>query len=221
MMMEVKEHVHTRGIIYSDVKLSNMLLCADGWIQLCDFSGAFCEEAGSSSLPCIHDPIPIAILDPSWKSTIYGRGRFDRFGPAISQLAEPLEDCMEWKPERLQTEGNPRMCCKSRRGRGRKWREADERNASQRQVRRAFCIGHWTIMEAISWSRNVVISLVILNSEGNRAFWWCVLILRVLGYLCCPTFNAVMAIVFGSAHANYNFQLKVRTLSWKRESILY
>ena len=51
MMKKVVEDLHAKKIIHGDIKLSNMVLCADGRIRLCDFGGAFYEHHAAQVCP--------------------------------------------------------------------------------------------------------------------------------------------------------------------------
>ena len=50
-MRRVVEELHGKGIIHGDIKLSNILLCSDGKVRLCDFAGAFLYQHSKEAPP--------------------------------------------------------------------------------------------------------------------------------------------------------------------------
>jgi serine/threonine protein kinase len=51
MMINVVKELHLKGIIHGDIKVPNMLLCSDGKVRLCDFTGAFLKEHSKEVVP--------------------------------------------------------------------------------------------------------------------------------------------------------------------------
>jgi serine/threonine protein kinase len=51
MMRDVVKELHGKEIIHGDIKLSNMLLCSDGKVRLCDFHGAFLLRHSNEAPP--------------------------------------------------------------------------------------------------------------------------------------------------------------------------
>jgi len=46
-LIQLTEDLHGKGIIHGDIKLDNMLLCADGKIRFCDFTGSILKRHSS------------------------------------------------------------------------------------------------------------------------------------------------------------------------------